>query len=99
METYANTRIGYFIEVARQSRYHAEQWFRYLRKAFSNDGTLLSPADVTAIIDSGELTMFQIITLKRAMQPGTETNEYILSLNKEAALPMIQAVLRKHGIA
>ena len=94
-----NTRASYMIEGARQSRYNAQHWFRYLRKYADEDKVMLTQEEISAIIDSGELTMYQIITLKRAMQPGTITNKRAVSLNKRTTPPMVNELLRRHGHA
>ena len=92
-----NTKINYFLEGARRSRYNAEHWFRYLRKGISEDGTVLKPEEVNMIVSSGQLTMFQIITLKRAMEQGTATNLRVRRLNQRTTTPMVQELLRRHG--
>jgi len=92
-----NTRASYMIEGARRSRYNAQHWFRYLRKYADEEKALLSQKEITAIINSGELTMYQIITLKRAMQPGTITNKRAVSLNKRTTTPMVDELLRRHS--
>ena len=92
-----NSRVGYILEGAKNSRYHADHWFRYLRKVVSDQGALLSLNDVEMIVMSGELTMFQIITLKRALQNGTPTNRKVVALNQRTTTPMIAELLRRHG--
>ena len=84
-----NSRAGYIIEGARRSRYHADHWFRYLRKVVSEQGALLSQDELKLIIASGELTMLQVITLKRALQPGTPTNRKVIALNQRTTTPMV----------
>ena len=95
-DIYKNTRVGYMIEGAKQSRYNASHWFRYLRKIVDGDKILLLPKDIEALIASGELTMFQIVTLKRAVQPGTITNIRVANLNRKTTTPMVRELMRKH---
>lgn len=90
-----NSKVSYMIEGARQSRFNAAHWFRYLRKCVDGDAVLLNSDDVDLLINSGELTMYQIITLKRAMQPGTITNQKVNSLNQRSTTPMVKELLRR----
>ena len=99
MKSLRNTRAAYMIEGAKRSRYNARHWFRYLRKYADEEKTVLSEDEIATIIDSGELTMYQIITLKRAMQPGTITNKRAAGLNKRTTTPMVNEILRRHGCA
>ena len=92
-----NTRLNYMIEGAKRSRYNSAQWFRYLRKVVDGNRTLLTSEEIEVLINSGMLTMFQKITLKRAMQPGTLTNSRVVRLNQRTNTPMVNEVLRRHG--
>ncbi len=56
---------------------------------------LLSPREIESLIDTGELTMFQVVTLKRAMQPGTITNRRIANLDQKTTTPMVRELMRK----
>lgn len=92
----SNTRVSYMVQGARNSKYHASQWMRYLRKGISEEKVVLTSEEVRRIIDSGELTMFQVITLKRAVQPGTATNKRVAALNQRTSLSMLQELKRKY---
>ena len=92
-------KIQYLIHAAEQSRYNAKHWLRYLRKQIKGETVLLTPAEVESIIESGELTMYQTISLKRAMTPGTPTYHYVSALNQRAETPMIDQILRKYNHA
>ena len=91
-----NARIGYYLEGARRSRYHADQWFRYLRKAVTEDGTKLSPEEIAAILGSGELSMFQTVSFQRAMVAGTPTHQHVIGLNQRTETPMVREIRRRH---
>jgi len=88
-------KVAYMVAGAKKSRYHMAQWMRYLRKGISEDGTPLSQEDIRQIIDSGELTMLQIITLKRAMETGTITTKRVSALNRRTELPMLKELMRR----
>ena len=89
-------RVNYMLEGARASRYHSHQWFRYLRKGLSGSEVALSPDDIQVIEASGVLTMFQVITLRRAMEPGTITNQRVMALNQKSSTPMVEELLRRY---
>ena len=95
-EKYNNTRVGYMLEGARRSRCHFDQWVRYLRKGITDEKILLSEEEITDILGSGALTMVQMITFKRAMEPGTITNKKIAALNQKSKTPMVEELLRRH---
>ncbi len=94
-ENYQNTRVGFLINGAKQSRYNSKQWFRYLRKYIKDDSVLLSPEEINAIIESGELTMYQTVTLRQAMTPGTPTYSKVSGLNKKTTTPMVKELMRR----
>ena len=89
-------RVQYMINAAEQSRFNAKHWLRYLRKQVRDEEVLLTPVEIESIVDSGALTMYQVISLKRAMEKGTPTNQYVVSLNQPSETPMLDQILRKY---
>ena len=87
-------RIG-----AQRSWNNAELWFRYLRKIVDGDHIRLTPEQVRELIESGDLSMFQIVTLKRAVTPGTVTNRRVSERNHRTQTPMVKELLKRHGRA
>lgn len=92
-----SANISYLIRAAHHSKYNAGHWFRYLRKEIVDGKIRLSPDEISALVASDELTIFQKITLKRAMTVGTPTYSYIDSLNKPAKLKVLGEFLRSRG--
>jgi transcriptional regulator with XRE-family HTH domain len=84
------------LRAAEQSKDNAKHWFRYLRKEFVDGKIRLTPEQLAVVLNSGRLTMFQRISLLRAIEPGTETNKYILSLNEPAKATMLEKIRRRH---
>ena len=91
-----SSKVDYLINAAKQSRYNAKHWLRYLRKEFNGDECRLSSNELSALINSDELTMYQKISLKQAANPGTATNRYIIELNQPAKTPMLDLLLRRN---
>lgn len=87
----------YMIKAATESRYSTSHWFRYLRKVIFENKTYLTQDDVERLLASQELTDFQKISLKYAIQEGTPTHEHVVSLNKPAKLTNVQALLEKYN--
>ena len=90
-------KIEYCKKAAADSTYNADQWFRYLRKIVKPEGCLLSKEEVQELLDSSVLTMYQKVTLKRAVYSGTPTNKKVISLNQEAKTPMLNYLRRKYN--
>ncbi len=89
----------YMINASRQSRFNASHWFRYLRKVIFEDSSYLTDKDVERLLSSKELTDFQKVSLKYALQEHTPTHEYVVSLNKPSKLTNVQELMEryKHG--
>ena len=89
----------YMINASRQSRFNASHWFRYLRKVIFEDSSYLTDKDVERLLASKELTDFQKVSLKYALQEHTPTHEYVVSLNKPSKLTNVQELMEryKHG--
>ena len=85
------------MRAAERSRDNAKHWLRYLRKEFIGGKSRLTSEQVAVILNSGRLSMYQRISLLRAIEPGTPTNEYVLSLNERAKTPMVDKLLRERG--
>ncbi|MCW6652179.1 hypothetical protein NHG25_06800 [Aerococcaceae bacterium NML191292] len=86
----------YMIEASEQSKFNAAHWFRYLRKVIFKDYSYLTDEDVQRLLHSKELTDFQKISLKYAVQPNTPTHDYVISLNKPAELTTVQKLMEKY---
>lgn len=86
----------YMISASRQSRFNASHWFRYLRKVIFEDSSYLADKDVERLFASKELTDFQKVSLKYALQEHTPTHEYVVSLNKPAKLTNVQELMEKY---
>lgn len=84
------------INAAKQSRFNASHWFRYLRKIIFENHSYLTDDDVEKLIASTELTNFQKVSLKYAVQKNTPTHEYVISLNRPARLTNVQKMLEKY---
>ena len=86
----------YMISASRQSRFNASHWFRYLRKVIFEGSSYLTDKDVERLLASKELTDFQKVSLKYALQEHTPTHEYVVSLNKPAKLTNVQELMEKY---
>lgn len=86
----------YMINASKQSRFNASHWFRYLRKVIFEDYSYLTGEDVEKLLTSKELTDFQKVSLKYAIQKHTPTHEYVVSLNKPAQLANVQKLMEKY---
>ncbi|MBK0347230.1 hypothetical protein JDW15_01095 [Aerococcaceae bacterium zg-ZJ1578] len=87
----------YMINASKQSRYNASHWFRYLRKVIFENYSYLTSEDVEKLLASEELTDFQKVSLKYAVQQHTPTHEYVISLNKPAKLSNVQQLMEKYN--
>lgn len=86
----------YMINASEQSRFNASHWFRYLRKVIFEDHSYLTDEDVEKLLTSKELTDFQKVSLKYAVQEHTPTHEYVISLNQPAKLANVQKMMEKY---
>ena len=87
---------GYMIKAARDSKYNAKHWFRYLCKVISEDTTYLTQEDMERLLNCSELTMFQKVTLKCANNSQHPLHEYIVRRNKPAKLVMVPRLMEKY---
>lgn len=94
---YSDTKIVYIISAAEHSKYNGKHWFRYLRKEFDKDTIVLTKDQMNQLLLSNELTLFQKISLKRAMEKDSLTHEYLYNLNRKTQTPMLKKVMRKHN--
>ena len=94
-EENSSAKVTWLIRAAKHSRHNAKHWFRYLRKEIVNDKIIPAHEDIKKLLDSDELTIFQKISLKRAMTVGTPTYEYVASLNKPAKLTYYNELMRR----
>lgn len=86
----------YIINAAIRSKYNGSHWFRYLRKVIREDEIMLTTHDLERLLHAAELSNFQKVTLKYAMQKGSPTHEHILSLNRPATMKNIKALMEKY---
>ncbi len=91
-----SSRINLLIRAAEESRYNARHWLRYLRKQIKDGKAMLTKEDIATVIEKGQLTMYQKVSLKRAMESGTPTNRYIVELNQRAKTKMLDQIMRKY---
>lgn len=84
------------IEIALITKYNAGHWFRYLRKYITDKDNIISKDVFIRLYNSKKLTAFQKVSLKFAMEEGSETNEYIRSLNRKSELPHIKKLKEKY---
>ena len=91
--------FNYMVLAAERSRFSSSHWFRYLRKVIFEDYTYLTDDDVQRLLNSDKLTQFQKISLKCAVQVGSPTHEFVVSLGKQAQLNQVQKLLKeyRHG--
>ena len=78
------TWYEFMLNAAQQSRHHARHWLRYLRKVIFEDCTYLTDEDIQNLLNFNELTMFQKVTLKCAVQIGSPTHAHVVSINESA---------------
>ena len=71
----------FMINAAKQSRYKVKPWFQYLKIVIFEDYTYLIDEDIEKLLNSTELTAFQKVTLKCAVQIGSPTHAHVVSLN------------------
>lgn len=86
----------YMVLAAERSRFSSSHWFRYLRKVIFEDYTYLTDDDVQRLLNSDKLTQFQKISLKCAVQFGSPTHEFVVSLGKQAQLSQVQKLLKEY---
>ena len=92
-----DSRVRGLVAAARESRHNARHWLRYLRKELPGKRPALTPRQIRDVVDSGELTAYQQVSMKRALTDGTPTNRYVRQLDQPARAANLQAVLRKGG--
>ena len=88
--------FNYMVLAAERSRFSSSHWFRYLRKVIFEDYTYLTDDDVQRLLNSDKLTQFQKISLKCAVQFGSPTHEFVVSLGKHAQLNQVQKLLKEY---
>ena len=86
----------YMIRAADHSKYNGSHWFRYLRKVIFENGSKLTAEDLSRLLQSKNLSNFQKVSLKYAMQKGSPTHDYVMSLNRPAKLTNICALMEKY---
>jgi len=82
----------YLKSAARQSRYDARLWSRYLSKVIFLEGGYLTDSSVNELMESPELTTFQKVSLAEAFKKGTPTHDYIVSLTQPAKMTALTRV-------
>lgn len=91
------TWYDFMINAAKESRYNARHWFRYLRKVVFEDYTYLTDDDLENLLNSTELTAFQKVSLEFAVQQGSPTHEYVVSLNKLANVDEVRKLIKRYN--
>lgn len=87
------TWYDFIINAAKESRYNARHWFRYLRKVIFEGYTYLTDEDIAQLLTSTELTAFQKVSLEFAVQKGSPTHEHVISLNKPAKIDVVRKLM------
>lgn len=90
------TWYEFMLNAAKQSRYNARHWFRYLRKVIFEDCTYLTDEDIEKLLTSDELTAFQKVSLEFAVQQGSPTHEHVVSLNKPANIDEVRQLMESY---
>lgn len=93
-----NTNYNYLLRAARHSKGSCRHWMRYLCKVIKPEEIRVTEEDFNRLVESGELSVFQRLSLQCAMQPESPTHEYVLSLNRKADTSRIDALLKQYGI-
>ena len=88
--------IKYLIMAANHSKYNAHHWFRYLRKFIKRNEVKISNEEFYYLYNSSELTNFQKVSLKYALDKKTLTHEYIVSLNEKTKLSNVNKLREKY---
>lgn len=83
----------FMINAAKESRYTARHWFRYLRKVIFEDYTYLIDEDIENLLNSTELTAFQKVSLEFAVHQDSPTHEHVVSLNKPANVEEVKKLM------
>ena len=91
------TWYEYMLNAAKESRYNARHWFRYLRKVIFEDHTYLTDEDVENLLNSNELTAFQKVSLEFAVQEGSPTHEHVVFLNKQAKVDEVRKLIKEYN--
>lgn len=92
------TWYEYMISAAQESNDNARQWFRYLRKVILPNSSKLTKDDLEKLLVAPELTNFQKVTLKMAMDDSTETHRYVISLNQKRKVLSLEERFQKYGL-
>jgi uncharacterized protein YwgA len=87
------TWYEYMISAAQESKDNARQWFRYLRKVIFPDTSKLTDEDLSKLLNTPELSDFQKVTLKLAMNKATGTHQYVISLNQKRKVKSLEQLL------
>lgn len=87
----------FMLNAAQQSRHNARHWFRYLRKVIFEEYTYLTDEDIERLFASDGLTAFQKVSLEFAVQQGSPTHEYVVSLNKPAKLNEVRNLMKEYN--
>jgi len=87
--------IAYVENAAVHSKNNARHWMRYLRKLIDTNGSILSPSEVDKLLASEHLSMYQKVSLRAALLPGTETHEFVTKLNMPAQKVSIEELMTK----
>ena len=91
----AKNRVQRLIEAAEETRTNALHWMRYLRKEFNGERSLLTTSQIKMLCRSDKLSMFQKVSLSRAFDNGSATNDFVVGLNMKTETPMIAELMRK----
>ena len=87
----------FILQGAEHSRYNAWHWFRYLRKIIDRNGEIiLDSLSIKSLLKSPRLTNFQKVVLKRAVEKGSPTYEYLRELNQPCKRKMLEEFFKRN---
>ncbi|WP_229771266.1 hypothetical protein [Anaerococcus porci] len=83
------------IKIAKETKYNAGHWYRYLRKFIKRDKILIDKSTEEKLLESSELTNFQKVSLKLALDETTKVHEYIINLNEKTKKKNFNKLMEK----
>ncbi len=83
--------VKYLFVAAKDSKYDAKLWLRYLRKVVDMD---ISEDDLSVLLRSDDLTAYQKLTLNSAVNKCSRLASYLIKLNSPAGTPMVDLIRR-----
>lgn len=85
----------YLEHAAQEAKDNNWLWEKYLRKIVTEQGTFMEEHEIDAFLESPIPTPHQKETFKQAIDTSTKYHQEILSLNKKAKTPLLDAFLKE----